>query len=77
MAANQAAKPKGWREDRYRRLIERLVSERKRLGLTQMDLATRLDRKQHYVSRFQTGERRLDVRSSLTWRWSWGSVQAN
>lgn len=61
MTANRAAKAKGWREDRYRHLIERLVSERKRQGLTQEQLAARLDRQQHFISRFETGERRLDV----------------
>ena len=61
MTANRAAKAKGLREDRYRQLIERLVAERKRLGLTQEGLAARLDRQQHYISRFETGERRLDV----------------
>ena len=61
MTANRAAKAKGWREDRYRTLIERLVAERKRKGLTQQELAARLDRQQHFISRFETGERRLDV----------------
>lgn len=61
MTANRAARAKGWREDRYRQLIERLVAERKRLGLTQDDLAMQLDRQQHFISRYETGERRLDV----------------
>jgi transcriptional regulator with XRE-family HTH domain len=61
MTANRAAKAKGWREGRYRLLIERLVAERKRQGLSQEQLAGRLDRQQHFVSRYETGERRLDV----------------
>jgi len=61
MTAKRSAKAKGWREDRYRQLIERLVAERKRHGLSQEALAERLDRQQHYISRYETGERRLDV----------------
>jgi len=61
MTAKRSAKAKGWREDRYRQLIERLVAERKRHGLSQEALAARLDRQQHYISRYETGERRLDV----------------
>ena len=61
MTANQAARAKGWHDRRYRQLVERLVAKRKELGLTQSNLADRLDRQQHFVSRFETGERRLDV----------------
>jgi transcriptional regulator with XRE-family HTH domain len=61
MTAKRSAKAKGWREDRYRHLIEQLVAERKSLGLSQEALAARLDRQQHYISRYETGERRLDV----------------
>ena len=61
MTANQAARAKGWHDGRYRELVERLLAKRKEMGLTQSDLATRLGRRQHFVSRFETGERRLDV----------------
>jgi transcriptional regulator with XRE-family HTH domain len=61
MVIRGAARPKGWREDRYRQLIEKLIAERKRLGLAQEELAVRLNRQQHYVSRYETGARRLDV----------------
>lgn len=60
MTTNQA-KAKGWREDRYRLLIEALVAERKRRNLSQEELAARLGRKQHFISRYETGERRLDA----------------
>ena len=61
MAAVSKTKAKGWREDRYRRLIEVLVEERRRQGLSQNELAEKLGRQQPFVSRFETGERRLDV----------------
>ena len=61
MTANRAARAKGWREERYRALVERLVEQRKMLGLTQVALAARLNRQQHFISRFETGERRLDA----------------
>ncbi len=46
---------------KYTRFLEMLVSARKAKGLTQMDLALRLDRPQSYVSKFERGERRLDI----------------
>jgi transcriptional regulator with XRE-family HTH domain len=61
MTANRAAQAKGWREDRYRKLIEKLVTERKRKCISQQELAIMLDRQQHFISRYETGERRLDV----------------
>jgi transcriptional regulator with XRE-family HTH domain len=38
-----------------------LVEARKRAGLTQYELAARLKRPQSFVSKFERGERRLDV----------------
>jgi transcriptional regulator with XRE-family HTH domain len=61
MTANQSAQAKGWREDRYRALIERLIAERKQKGINQQQLARLLGRQQHFISRYETGERRLDV----------------
>ncbi len=61
MTANQAAQAKGWRDDRYRALIEKLIAERKERGLSQQQLAELLGRQQHFISRYETGERRLDV----------------
>lgn len=52
---------KGLHDERYRRLIERLVARRKELGLTQQAVADRVGMHQQNVSRFETGERRLDV----------------
>ena len=61
MTANRAARAKGWREDRYRQVIELLIGERRRHGMTQAQLADKLGRQQHFISRYETGERRLDI----------------
>ena len=45
----------------YRRLCQLLVEARKRTGLTQTQVAARLGRLQAFVSRYERGERRLDV----------------
>ncbi len=52
---------KGISDTRYRELIELLVGQRRSLALTQLDLAQRLGTHQQFVSRVETGERRLDV----------------
>lgn len=48
-------------DNRYRWMIEQLVQARKALGLTQEKLAARLARPQQFVSRYEVGERRLDM----------------
>lgn len=45
----------------YARFRELLVEARQSGGLTQALLAERLNRPQSYVSKFERGERRLDV----------------
>jgi transcriptional regulator with XRE-family HTH domain len=45
---------------RYRSLARQLMLARKRLGVTQAELARRLERPQSYVSKSESGERRLD-----------------
>ena len=52
---------KGIHDPRYRRVMERLVEERGVKGLTQAAVAALLDKPQQYVSRYETGERRLDL----------------
>lgn len=61
MAARAKSSSKGFGDARYRALIETLVSERKRQGLSQQALAQKLGRHQQFVSRYEIGERRLDV----------------
>lgn len=45
----------------YQRFLLLLVQARKEAGLTQRELSERLGRPQSYVSKFERGERRLDV----------------
>ena len=45
----------------YRRLCRLLADARKRAGLQQTEVAKRLGRPQSYVSKVESGERRLDV----------------
>ncbi len=49
-----------WTE-RQERLQSLLRSLRRESGLTQVQLADRLGRPQSYVSKYETGERRLDI----------------
>jgi len=52
--------------DQYREFRELLVTARKAAGLTQTELADRLGKPQSYVSKYERGERRLDVVEFLT-----------
>ena len=45
----------------YKRFRELLVAARKRVDLTQAELSSRLKRPQSFVSKYERGERRLDV----------------
>ena len=47
--------------DEYEVFLHRLVAARREAGLTQQDLATRINRPQSFVSKYERGERRLDV----------------
>jgi transcriptional regulator with XRE-family HTH domain len=53
--------PKAAHSRKNAQLRALLVQARTRGGLTQMDVARRLARPQSYVSKYETGERRLDV----------------
>lgn len=46
---------------RYERLRLLLVEARRSAGLSQAELATKLRRPQSFVSKYERGERRLDV----------------
>ena len=52
---------KGISDLRYRRLLAVLVRARKNAGMTQGDVARQLGQPQQFVSRYELGERRLDV----------------
>lgn len=45
----------------YARFRQLLVDTREQKGLTQAELAKRLDKPQSFVSKYESGERRLDV----------------
>ena len=51
----------------YKRLLNWLKQARRAAGITQEDLARRLGRPQSYVSKCETGERRLDVIEFVDW----------
>lgn len=53
--------PKGIHDHRYRTLIERLIAARKSAQLSQAALAQKLGKPQQFVSRYELGERRLDI----------------
>ena len=46
---------------RYRHLLKLLVESRKASGLSQQAVADKLKRHQSFVSKYESGERRLDV----------------
>ena len=52
---------KGISDLRYRRLLAVLIRARKDAGMTQGDVARQLGQPQQFVSRYELGERRLDV----------------
>ena len=45
----------------YDLLLRRLIWARKTAGLTQQEMASRLNKLQSFVSKYERGERRLDV----------------
>jgi ribosome-binding protein aMBF1 (putative translation factor) len=45
----------------YRVLLDRIAKARKDAGISQAELAKRLDRPQSFVSKIESGERRIDV----------------
>ncbi len=45
----------------YTKFVEFLIEARKTAGLTQQELALKLKRPQSFVSKYERGERRLDV----------------
>lgn len=47
--------------DEQAKLREQFIQARKNAGLTQVDLADRLGRPQSFVSKYERGERKLDV----------------
>lgn len=52
--------------EQYRIFIQLLVEKRNESGLTQQALSKHLGKPQSYVSKYENGERRLDVIEFLT-----------
>lgn len=50
----------------YERMLDLLVSKRRSANLTQATLARTLGKPQSFVSKFEQGERRIDVVEFLT-----------
>ena len=46
---------------RYRQFLEKLKSARQEAGLTQLQVAEKLNRPQSFVSKCESGERRVDL----------------
>lgn len=53
--------PRQLHSPKYAKLREVLTNERLAAGITQTELAKRLKRPQSFVSKFEIGERHLDV----------------
>lgn len=45
----------------HRNLVEQLIKARKETGLKQEDVAKKLKRTQSYISKLESGERRIDI----------------
>lgn len=61
MLARFIAMPKSVFSDAYRHFLTLLIDARKSKNITQKVLAKRLGKPQSLVSKYETGERRLDV----------------
>lgn len=48
-------------EPAYKAIVDGLIAERKGRGLTQWDVAHRMGTEQSQISKFERGERRLDI----------------
>ena len=47
--------------EEYQTFLKLLITARRQAGLTQQSVANSLDRPQSFVSKYENGERRLDV----------------
>lgn len=52
---------KGLHDERYKAVIGQLVERRREMGLSQAALGAVLGQHQQFVSRYEVGERRLDI----------------
>ena len=61
MWAYKSAMRKSIHSPEYQAVLAKLIAMRKNAGLSQRDLAEKLNREHSFVWRIETGERRLDV----------------
>ena len=52
---------RGTHDERYQAAIAALKQARQAAGINQTDLAAKLHKRQQYVSKYEAGERRLDL----------------
>lgn len=52
--------------ERYNALKDALIEARKSSGVTQQQLAEKLDKPQSFVAKYENGERRLDMAEFIT-----------
>jgi transcriptional regulator with XRE-family HTH domain len=52
---------KGIQDARYKNLIDALAVARRKAGISQVELADTLGKRQQFVSKYESGERRLDA----------------
>lgn len=52
---------KSLRTPEHKKLVALLVAAREKAGLTQQQLAERLNKPQSYIAKYEGGERRIDV----------------
>ena len=53
--------------ERYAKFLGEVVAMRKRAGLTQRQLAAKLNQRQAYVGKSEVAERRLDILELMDW----------
>lgn len=57
---------------KYQLFLERLRAARKRAGLTQVEAAQKLGKQQSYISKCESGERRVDAVEASTFATLYG-----
>lgn len=67
MGASRKRKSSSLFEPTYDRLVKALVDLRDHAGLTQQELADRIDRHRSFVWKTESGQRRLDLIEFVKW----------